>query len=487
MINNGNHIGIETIRWDLHVPSVDHAREWHEKASKFTKNRIGIILQEALRPFSSYQGIIDIDSLELQLGNSVTEETLEEEIRKALSEKVKEISLLKRIPVELLAGKEIAHTKVNYFFQFEQYLKTGLHYHSGNSYSLQNSKLYFDALAEMNDDTIISWLKDKMKLPDTGIRLLEFFSFEETVQLFSRLISNSAALQRSLNLINKLMRAAKLFIPGLINSYHQYRLYLLPAHFTEREYVVEWWKEIISIGLVSDREKSKLQDFLQKYSEHYSSQSQALFSTTELSVLEHLVQSNRSAFFILSDAATKDKTAPLPADSGSALSEHPVFIENAGAILLYPYLRKIFNGNGWLNEQNDFFHHSFQQEASYYLQYIVTGKADVKEYELLLNKLLCGYPPDAPVSRNWNPEKAQIEVANSILKEVIGNWSKLGNTSPEGFRNSFLLRPGKLKEEENNWILWVERRGWDILLDGLPYPISIIKLPWMIKPLFVQW
>jgi hypothetical protein len=33
----------------------------------------------------------------------------------------------------------------------------------------------------------------------------------------------------------------------------------------------------------------------------------------------------------------------------------------------------------------------------------------------------------------------------------------------------------------------VEKKGYDILLDYLPWGLGLVKLPWMNKPIYVLW
>lgn len=74
-----------------------------------------------------------------------------------------------------------------------------------------------------------------------------------------------------------------------------------------------------------------------------------------------------------------------------------------------------------------------------------------------------------------------------MLKGAMGNWDKMRNTSSQGFRDSFLIRKGILQETGDFWQLGVEERGYDILLDSLPWSYSPIKFPWMEKPIYVNW
>jgi hypothetical protein len=44
-----------------------------------------------------------------------------------------------------------------------------------------------------------------------------------------------------------------------------------------------------------------------------------------------------------------------------------------------------------------------------------------------------------------------------------------------------------LMREDGDWVLQVEANTADILLDQLPWGISMIKLPWMGMMLWVEW
>ncbi|MBK8553377.1 MAG: hypothetical protein IPL53_20865 [Ignavibacteria bacterium] len=73
------------------------------------------------------------------------------------------------------------------------------------------------------------------------------------------------------------------------------------------------------------------------------------------------------------------------------------------------------------------------------------------------------------------------------MESVIKHWSALKNTSAEGLRNTFFLRAGKLTMNEGECLLQVEQKSVDILLNKLPWGISMIKLPWMEDILKVEW
>ncbi len=185
-----------------------------------------------------------------------------------------------------------------------------------------------------------------------------------------------------------------------------------------------------------------------------------------------------------------DSSGPTNAESGrSTGSEHPdaregIYIDNAGLVLLHPFLPQFFQA---LNlAEND---RILQPErALVLLHFLATGQTKAPEYELGLPKILCGIPLCSPVDTNLEPTDGEMEEADTLLKAVVRHWEVLRNTSADALRGTFLIRPGKLSQpEEGDWLLQVESRSFDILLDHLPWGISMIKLPWMERILSVQW
>src|SRR5262249_41296575 len=109
-------------------------------------------------------------------------------------------------------------------------------------------------------------------------------------------------------------------------------------------------------------------------------------------------------------------------------------------------------------------------------------------YELILPKILCNVPLETPVESNLELTPAEREEAAALLEAVIRHWEALRNTSVDGLRGTFLIRPGKVSlRDDGDWLLQVESKSYDILLDQLPWGIGMIKLPWMERMLWVEW
>jgi hypothetical protein len=127
------------------------------------------------------------------------------------------------------------------------------------------------------------------------------------------------------------------------------------------------------------------------------------------------------------------------------------------------------------------------EKAVHLLQYLASGKTESPEYELILNKILCDIDVHYPVNKNVMLQEFEKNEADDLIHSVIKNWNAIKNTSPDGFKEAFMKRAGILINEEDKWILKVERKTYDILLDKIPWSYSVIKLPWMKKILYVEW
>ncbi|HVY69435.1 MAG TPA: contractile injection system tape measure protein, partial [Verrucomicrobiae bacterium] len=95
--------------------------------------------------------------------------------------------------------------------------------------------------------------------------------------------------------------------------------------------------------------------------------------------------------------------------------------------------------------------------------------------------------PADPVETAPPLTQAQKDEADRMLEAVIANWGALKNTSPDGLRATFLQREGALRQVDDHWRLALARTGFDVLLDRLPWAISLIRLPWMPWRLQTDW
>lgn len=161
-----------------------------------------------------------------------------------------------------------------------------------------------------------------------------------------------------------------------------------------------------------------------------------------------------------------------------------IFIQNAGLVIVAGFLPIIFKKLSLINEASEI---QDENKAAMLVQYLASGTEFIEEFELGLSKILCGLEMQTPVNTKTNFSDAERNEANELLLSVIEYWTKLGDTSVEGLRNSFLKRNGKLSFNGKEWLLQVEQESYDMLLQHLPWNISMIKLPWMNYMLKTQW
>lgn len=166
--------------------------------------------------------------------------------------------------------------------------------------------------------------------------------------------------------------------------------------------------------------------------------------------------------------------------------ESPQFFKNAGLVLLHPFLIHFFDKAG-LIEGKEFADFESRSKAVLLLHFLATGKEHLPEYEMVLPKFLCEMPSNLPLDHTLSLSRQEKEEAHKLLQAVIGHWGVLGTTSPDGLREGFLMREGKLEKEQTGWKLYVEQKAQDVLLDRLPWTLSILKLPWMKEMLSVEW
>lgn len=166
--------------------------------------------------------------------------------------------------------------------------------------------------------------------------------------------------------------------------------------------------------------------------------------------------------------------------------EGGLYVQHAGLILIHPFLRSLFSLCGLL-EGKTFTSVATQQKAIYLLHYIATGAITAEEHELVIPKILCSYPIEETVDTDIILSIQELQEADDLIRAAIAQWSILKSTSPDGLRQGFLQRNGKLHTRNEQLYIEVEKNTIDILLDHLPWNLSLIRLPWSGGIIRVEW
>ncbi|MCX6221504.1 MAG: contractile injection system tape measure protein [Bacteroidia bacterium] len=175
--------------------------------------------------------------------------------------------------------------------------------------------------------------------------------------------------------------------------------------------------------------------------------------------------------------------APFENDQGkSGISVH-----HAGLMILHPFFGRLFTISGIISEGDKQIPVRNLSKAAALLHFVATGREELFEFELGFIKLLLGMEPSDPlaVSKGLLNQK-QMEEAESMLQAVVSHWHSIGKTSNDGLRATFIQRNGMLYPFENGWKVILESAAFDMLLNTIPWSYSIIKLPWMDKPIYTE-
>mgnify|MGYP001552398661 CR=1 FL=1 len=187
---------------------------------------------------------------------------------------------------------------------------------------------------------------------------------------------------------------------------------------------------------------------------------------------------------VTSKSENKELIQSEKADQFSESEE--IYIQNAGLILAWPYLETLFKINRLVKE-NHFIGENEQNQALGLLHYMSYGSVDYSEYDCILNKILCGLEIEEPVYSNSRISDDKYEECDRLCTKLITNWPAVKNMSIPVLREMFFKREGVLVKQGAFWLLKIENKTHDILLDQLPWSINVIKLPWMKIPLMVEW
>ena len=197
----------------------------------------------------------------------------------------------------------------------------------------------------------------------------------------------------------------------------------------------------------------------------------------------------------LSDPATSHVAVPAPKVRQSIAQAQPIaaapvtqLVPLAGLVLLHPHLPRLLKGCGLVDDAGRRISDAALPRACALLHALACGDVEASEHQLPLIKLLLGLPPDhALTAAIPRPSAADREEIDALLAAVRSHWKALGNTSADGLRLSFLQRRGLLRQAEGAWQIHMQAEGFDLLLELLPWSVSLVKLPWMPSPLMVEW
>lgn len=189
---------------------------------------------------------------------------------------------------------------------------------------------------------------------------------------------------------------------------------------------------------------------------------------------------------LASATTTKQPEEPQAPIQKQFSQSEEIYVDNAGLVLLWIFISNFFKNLDWL-EDKTFKAQSLQHRATWMLQFLVNSQTQFPEYDLPLNKLLCGLGTNESLEPLDDLTEVEQAAGNELLEVVLNYTQGLGNLSKEGFQQAYLQREGVLTRQNNGYLLQVEKETFDILLTRLEWTYQVVKLPWMDKAIFVEW
>ena len=301
---------------------------------------------------------------------------------------------------------------------------------------------------------------------------------------------SSANTTTNLTISDVVKESGSSFEATLDNKDHE--IYLTEIEPQEAEFD-DFFEQINSSNTASkstteiQEEISSLSGFLHKINQANSNQKKSLNpeQQNQFRQLEHRLATLKNE---LKQLLSSELDKPPVSEQKSTEEEaRTYFVENAGLVVVAPYLGLLFD-NLHLRQNKEFIDEEALFKALKVTAYICFGEEEFQEHQLTLNKILCGFNPEDSIDLNHELTKDEKVIINDMLSSVIANWPTLKNTGIGSFRNTFIKRNGILKPvAEGNWFIKIERTAFDVLLDTLPWPISVHRYSWMTKLLTVEW
>jgi len=186
---------------------------------------------------------------------------------------------------------------------------------------------------------------------------------------------------------------------------------------------------------------------------------------------------------VTGDDAPLDEPPVAAEDLAEGVPAH-----DAGLVLLHPYLERLFDAAGIARDGAGRIPEASAPRAAALLHWLLAGREEIHEFELATIKVLLGLEPGRMllVASGLLSQVDRAE-ADALLAAAVSHWTLLGETSIDGLRQTFLQRRGVLRDLGPAWNLQVEPAPFDVLLGSLPWAFNIVKLPWMTRPIFIEW
>ncbi len=512
---------IHSQKWFIRAGSVEEAMEVRRQIHQQLDSGIPGIFEKVLDGYAPNGETTHIPRLELMLKISSLQQLIEELpglLEKELSEKLREIIASGNGTVPGKENQTGITINSNKLQDVIFYLRTGtLPWYVQQENVSGSLRSFTEIFLEIRPQLIAHIIQNTEK-PAFYFRLFQLFGQDEGISFATELFqkSNPSWNKALISILSRLIpdpgNTANVYLRLRTVSVILYEMLRSKNSQVKPDYYEAVTREVIQRGNLSiDNETESILEELRHLNEKstlYASGKEPEISLPvahDTDTEEPEPSEMKFPGFKITDLLiAENKTNPLPANSqeykdplGYYKQDHnqePLIqparlsVFHAGLILLHPFIHRLFVATGISEEEKPGIPYHLLPKAAAMLHYLATGSEDVFEFELGLIKVMLGFDPQflLPLAPGLL-RSSDKEEAEELLRSAITYWSILKDTSIPGFQGTFIQRRGILVRQEENWNLHIERSAYDLLLEYLPWSISIVKLPWMTQPIFTEW
>ncbi|MFD2036117.1 contractile injection system tape measure protein [Belliella marina] len=483
---------VEKLAIDMHIKSAKSSKQILKDSERFVHEYVLPMLEKILLAYKFKETVrLDYSELEINLDRFKIDKTnsqfYQSELESILKKKLDQLILPQTKPNGNRKAREKTFGEILVYF-----LSNGLMpWFTPKGYVLEKEFRKFISKPNGNKDLVLLLANIKKLISKDSIafkRLIYQFDDELLMDLltFDGGFPGESSDQKA---VMNMLRAANPKIRSLIFSLLFYKIWFEKVKKTT--IILPFFEHFISLD---QKERQKLFHTLKFLARDSPVQNSFGYQNTlEISDLElfHIIMHHPTGKIVpkeVNDRLTERKIQKkLDAENRKdEKRETPevLFVNNGGLVLIHTFLLDFFRKINAIDQTNKIQKGNYDL-AVHALSYISSGKTGGMESDFLLEKYLCGIPINYPVDRHFQLDETIINESDAMLDAAISHWKKLKSTSANGLREMFFWREGKL--ETKNSRLTVNRLAQDILLDSIPWNISIIKFPWMKSVLFVNW
>ncbi|UAB80362.1 hypothetical protein INR76_09555 [Marixanthomonas sp. SCSIO 43207] len=241
----------------------------------------------------------------------------------------------------------------------------------------------------------------------------------------------------------------------------------IPAVLSETSYKIIFWKLLFTENNQQNFE-SKFKNLIAKVAK-YHPKKKVIELLNFAILLQRKKPKNEKVFFT---------TPPIKKELKK------VVLYNSGLVLLYPFFETLFKDMKYL--KNNVFLPEKKQRAAHALHYLATQNKHSFEFQMQIEKLICGFALNQSIDRFIKLSDFEKETCNSFLQNVIKKLNFQGIKTVSELQTRILQREGTLMLREN-LVVTVKKHNDDAFLSSLPFDIHKINLPWQTTPFSVKW